>query len=111
MGLGVEMCAEAAFTLQMLKDQCCSDTAKCGPCTVLEGIPSTRGGHDRAGLVWLQVVIEVVDHKARPEVPSKEKLPGKQLCLHDQYIQLMEDCWAQDPTTRPSFETVIGRLR
>ena len=61
--------------------------------------------------VDVQVVIEVVDRKARPEVPSLHKLPGGELCLHDKYIELMEDCWAQDPLARPSFETVIGRLR
>lgn len=59
----------------------------------------------------MQVVIEVVDRKARPEVPPLHKLPGGELCLHDEYIELMEDCWAQDPLARPSFEAVIGRLR
>lgn len=59
----------------------------------------------------VQVVIEVVDRKARPEVPPLHKLPGGELCLHDEYIELMEDCWAQDPLARPSFEAVIGRLR
>ncbi|DBA74000.1 hypothetical protein WJX77_000667 [Trebouxia sp. C0004] len=58
-----------------------------------------------------QVVIDVVDRKARPEVPPLHKLPGGELCLHGKYIELMEDCWAQDPLARPSFEAVIGRLR
>ncbi|KAA6428246.1 MAG: PAS domain-containing tyrosine kinase [Trebouxia sp. A1-2] len=58
-----------------------------------------------------QVVIEVVDRKARPEMPPLDKLPGGELCLHDEYIELMEDCWAQDPLARPSFEAVIARLR
>ncbi len=59
----------------------------------------------------MQVVIEVVERKARPEVPPLDKLPGGELCLHGQYVELMEDCWAQDPLARPSFEAVIGRLR
>ena len=59
----------------------------------------------------VQVVIEVVDRKARPEMPPLDKLPGGELCLHDEYIELMEDCWAQDPLARPSFEAVIARLR
>lgn len=59
----------------------------------------------------MQVVIEVVDRKARPEVPPLDQLPGGELCLHGQYVELMEDCWAQDPLARPSFEAVIGRLR
>lgn len=59
----------------------------------------------------MQVVIEVVERKARPEVPPLDQLPGGELCLHGQYVELMEDCWAQDPLARPSFEAVIGRLR
>lgn len=59
----------------------------------------------------MQIVIEVADRKARPEVPDRSQLPGEPLCLHKQYVELMEDCWAQDPSTRPSFEQVIGKLR
>jgi len=44
-------------------------------------------------------------------VPPLDQLPGGELCLHGQYVELMEDCWAQDPLARPSFEAVIGRLR
>ena len=59
----------------------------------------------------LQIVIEVVDRKARPEIPDRSKLPGEALCLHTQYVDLMQECWAQDPFSRPSFEQIIGRLR
>lgn len=59
----------------------------------------------------MQIVIEVVDRKARPEVPDKSRLPGEPLCLHTEYVELMEECWAQAPAARPSFEHVIGRLR
>ena len=59
----------------------------------------------------MQIVIEVADRKARPEIPDKSQLPGEPLCLHSQYVELMEECWAQDPSARPSFEQVIGKLR
>lgn len=30
------------------------------------------------------MVIEVVNHKARPDVPSPDKLQGNCLCMHEQ---------------------------
>ena len=58
-----------------------------------------------------QVVIEVVDRKARPEVPSPDKLQGGGLCMHEQYLELMRQCWSTDANARPGFEAVIARLR
>ena len=57
------------------------------------------------------MVIAVVDRKARPEVPARDQLPGNQLCLHDEYVELMQQCWAQDPALRPNFAAVISKLR
>ena len=59
----------------------------------------------------MQIVIEVADRKARPEVPDKSQLPGEPLSLHTEYVELVEECWAQDPAARPSFEQIIGKLR
>lgn len=50
----------------------------------------------------------------RPEVPPLEELPGPGAAAFsglDAYIRLMEDCWAQEPQDRPSFEDVVPRLR
>ena len=57
------------------------------------------------------MVIEVVDRKARPEVPSVDKLQGGGLCMHEQYLDLMQHCWATDAEARPSFDVIIARLR
>ena len=59
----------------------------------------------------MQIVIEVADRGARPDIPDRSELPGEPLCQHKQYVELMEHCWAQDPSNRPSFEQVIGKLR
>lgn len=29
----------------------------------------------------------------------------------EEYFNLMQDCWAQDPTKRPKFKTVLKRLK
>lgn len=50
----------------------------------------------------------------RPEVPPLEELPGPGAATFsglDAYIRLMEDCWAQEPQDRPTFEDVVPRLR
>ena len=59
----------------------------------------------------VQVVIEVVDRKARPEIPPPEKLRGGSLCMHEHYLDLVQQCWATDPAARPSFEAIIATLR
>ena len=62
-------------------------------------------------LTLLQVVIEVVDRKARPEVPSPDKLQGGGLCMHEQYLDLMQQCWSTEAEARPGFDVIIARLR
>ncbi|KAI7840643.1 hypothetical protein COHA_005664 [Chlorella ohadii] len=50
----------------------------------------------------------------RPEVPPREALPGPDTATWsglDAYLQLMRECWAQQPEHRPSFDEVVGRLR
>ncbi|KAI7844166.1 hypothetical protein COHA_002301 [Chlorella ohadii] len=50
----------------------------------------------------------------RPEVPPREQLPGPDTAGWaglDAYVQLMRDCWAQQPQERPSFDEVVGRLQ
>lgn len=59
----------------------------------------------------MQVVIEVVDSKARPEVPPMDKLQGGGLCMHQEYLELMRQCWSTDAEARPSFEAIIACLR
>ncbi|KAI7836883.1 hypothetical protein COHA_009215 [Chlorella ohadii] len=50
----------------------------------------------------------------RPVVPQREALPGPDTAGWaglDGYLQLMRDCWAQQPEDRPGFDQVVSRLR
>ncbi|KAL4419526.1 hypothetical protein ABPG77_005757 [Micractinium sp. CCAP 211/92] len=50
----------------------------------------------------------------RLAVPPDEELPGPHRLppdLHQQYLQLMHDCWADDPLGRPNFAAIAVRLR
>jgi hypothetical protein len=63
------------------------------------------------GCGW-QVVILVVDQMQRPELPADPaQLPGKPLRHISTYLDLMCNCWHQDPLQRPTFERVISQLR
>lgn len=45
------------------------------------------------------------------QVPALEALPSPAFAGMADYLQLMAECWAQDPAQRPSFAAVISRLR
>jgi hypothetical protein len=50
----------------------------------------------------------------RLQVPPKEELPGpdnQHFVSFNEYVALMQRCWAQDPGQRPCFEEVIVELR
>ncbi|KAL4441802.1 hypothetical protein ABPG77_003718 [Micractinium sp. CCAP 211/92] len=50
----------------------------------------------------------------RPQVPPYEALPGPDTASFaglDAYVQLMRDCWAQEPYERPTFKEIVPRLR
>ena len=59
----------------------------------------------------MQVVIIVVEQKKRPEVPEEEDMPTPPPTCWTRYRDLMERCWASDPSDRPPFEVVINDLR
>lgn len=44
----------------------------------------------------------IVNNTLRPTIPS--------YCDHD-WRKLMEQCWAPNPSARPSFTEITGRLR
>lgn len=58
-----------------------------------------------------QVVAMVTEGKQRPEVPQAAALPCGDFPGLAEYVALMRDCWAQDAAMRPTFGTVITRLR
>lgn len=50
----------------------------------------------------------------RLEVPAREELPGPDTPAFgalDEYVRLMERCWAQAPQERPTFEDIVPQLR
>lgn len=50
----------------------------------------------------------------RPAIPNPEELPGADTATFgglSAYIALLKRCWAQEPTSRPSFEEIVKELR
>lgn len=53
---------------------------------------------------WAAVRVGVLKRKQRPHIPKNlyEK-------YHD-YVDLIKECWEQDPWKRPSFPVILKRL-
>ncbi|KAL4432582.1 hypothetical protein ABPG77_000519 [Micractinium sp. CCAP 211/92] len=76
---------------------------------VLKGKPSSCA----SDVFSLGLIRTLVLQGERPQVPALESLPnpeGGNLFGLDSYCQLIRECWAQRPTTRPSSAVVVGRL-
>ncbi|KAK9816226.1 hypothetical protein WJX74_006734 [Apatococcus lobatus] len=58
-----------------------------------------------------QVVALVTEGSARPEIPPIEAQPSKTFPGYEDYVKLMQRCWAQDPEARPDFTQIISALR
>ena len=58
-----------------------------------------------------QIVLSVVDRRQRPEVPPPGVVQGGPPLQYQEYVALMQECWAQEPAARPSFDAVIRRVR
>jgi serine/threonine protein kinase len=55
----------------------------------------------------------VVLEELRPEVPSRAELPGPDAATYaglDAFVELMQECWAQAPENRPTFQQIVPRL-
>lgn len=46
----------------------------------------------------------------RPKIPENEELPAGPCPVFNEYVNLMEGCWAQDPDVRPEFQFIANRL-
>ena len=55
------------------------------------------------------VIFKIVEGK-RPSRPPAGNLAWVQWGLTDVIWELMEDCWRQDPTSRPTAEDIVARL-
>jgi hypothetical protein len=53
------------------------------------------------GMQPMQIGYAVVHNNLRPDIPSN---------CSDEYVALMQECWAQDPAARPRFIDVVARL-
>lgn len=64
-------------------------------------------------LSQFQIMLAVGEKGFRPEIPAPDSpaLRGGSFPGYDKYVQLMEDCWAQNPAKRPGFDYIISVLR
>lgn len=46
----------------------------------------------------------------RPMIPPQDKLPAGPCPVYDDLVQLMRQCWDQEPSDRPTFSTIVQRL-
>jgi hypothetical protein len=61
----------------------------------------------------VQVVIAVLVHRGRPEIPKFEDVEagsGEAAGLA-RYVALLESCWADQADARPSFASIISVLQ
>jgi hypothetical protein len=56
-----------------------------------------------------QVLFSVMQNY-RPEIPPEDELPGKPGSTLPRYLCLMEACWAEEESVRPTFEDVVTVL-
>ena len=66
------------------------------------------------GLSSFQMILFIGDKAGRPDVPGEDetdKIRGGLFPGYEEYVQLMIDCWNQDPEKRPGFPEVISKLR
>ncbi|GAB4822572.1 hypothetical protein N2152v2_009618 [Parachlorella kessleri] len=96
---------------------------------VLEGQPATLQSDVYSfGIVLWEVLtwdvpfandnhFQLIKHVAaggRPLIPTRHKLPGREggeAGGLDDYIGLMQRCWAQAPEERPLFQHIVGTVR
>lgn len=59
-------------------------------------------------------IVSAITRGVRLEIPPRNELPGPQSgnWVHlDSYIQLMQRCWEQQPSARPTFEEIGNQLQ
>ena len=59
----------------------------------------------------LQIMVQLAEKKARPDIPEETAMPGGTFRGMQGYLQLMEQCWSEDISERPTCENVIISLR
>lgn len=67
---------------------------------------------------WLETnfaeIVSLVRDGARPQIPNfwdVQDGKGAELIAFEEYVQLMTECWAQNPYERPSFGDIIRELK
>ncbi|KAL0046815.1 hypothetical protein WJX82_010624 [Trebouxia sp. C0006] len=58
-----------------------------------------------------QIMMLLTQQQARPDIPPLDSLPGPPLPGIEEYVQLMQACWHEEPDQRPGFESITGSLR
>ncbi|KAL4458800.1 hypothetical protein ABPG75_013665 [Micractinium tetrahymenae] len=94
-------CLLPAAPLSSMHQACCVASSIAGGQTVITG----KHAQQRAALFCrlLQAMLEVLDGR-RPRIPTPREVPGndtQQFGSLQDFITLMESCWAQDPAHPP----------
>ncbi|KAL0037083.1 hypothetical protein WJX77_012077 [Trebouxia sp. C0004] len=58
-----------------------------------------------------QIMMLLTQQQARPDIPPLDSLPGPPLPGIEEYVELMQACWHEQPDHRPGFESITGSLR
>jgi len=67
-------------------------------------VPYSRAGSDGKHLHPIAILYRVSNEGMRPP------LPAEGACVRAGFLQLMVDCWNQDPDQRPTFKGILARL-
>lgn len=66
---------------------------------------------DDEALRPIQILTLTVRDGYRPEIVPNHELQGGPCPVYEAYLELMKQCWHQDPEERPSFKEIIERLK
>lgn len=99
--------AEATAPAALLPTSLCWTPNPPPPC------PAPTAAHLQAFQIITHVQSHVQAHGSGSGlvVPAPQELPAGLFPSYRELCELMQDCWAKDPTQRPTFSDIVQRLR